>query len=417
MINEHFDEQKSVEEATSSQSVGVDQSQNNEVVTIVHSSNSESKVLDTLLRFILLGFLLLSSAMMGCISTPPIRINPKSELVNPKSELELIQQLKAEHPDCFNLPPAIQIQDPSKLCGEWEGYYTQLVQITRPHNDNEPPYVSKNSIQQTFQFFADGTYNVHTHTSVGISSTYHGVWSYTNNTLQSHYFENNIMKRESPLKITWYANDVITLAKDAKDVERKYKQALPSCTSIKAYFSAENCFIMTSKDRNESGTESSSISVQTPLIFRRLGDAIKPPANALHEPTIDDSILAAKLEAERKALEQANEQRRQANQAITTAVVDGINTFSQQISNISKNPYLPNTSNQGSANTTLSNPTLPKMCPVCRGTGKCRPCNGTGDNVGKKYSQGRLYDPLVPEKCSPCGGTGNCIKCKGNRYL
>lgn len=36
MINEHF-EQKSVEEATSSQSVGVDQSQDNEVVTIVQS--------------------------------------------------------------------------------------------------------------------------------------------------------------------------------------------------------------------------------------------------------------------------------------------------------------------------------------------------------------------------------------------
>ena len=45
MINEHF-EQKSVEEATSSQSVGVDQSQDNEVVTIVQSSNSESEVLD-----------------------------------------------------------------------------------------------------------------------------------------------------------------------------------------------------------------------------------------------------------------------------------------------------------------------------------------------------------------------------------
>lgn len=408
MINEHF-EQKSVEEATSSQCVGIDQSQNNEVVTIVHSSNSESKVLDTLLLFILLGFLLLSSAIMGCTSTPRI---------NPKPELELIQQLKEEHPDCFNLPPAIQIQDPSKICGEWEGYYISLVQII--HHGESPRDVSKESIHATYQFFADGTYNVHTRMGVGVSSIYHGVWSYTNNTLQLHYFENNIMNWVPPQKITWYTNDVITLAaKDAKDVERQNKKIDPACTSFKAYFSAENCFITTSKHRYEgvAVVEFSSICARTPLILRRLGNAIKPPANALHEPTIDYSILAAKLEGEIKALEQANEQRRQANQAITTAVVDGINTFSQQISNISKNPYLPNTSNQGSANTTLSNPTLPKMCPVCRGTGKCRPCNGTGDNVGKKYSQGRLYDPLVPEKCSPCGGTGNCIKCKGSRYL
>jgi hypothetical protein len=64
-----------------------------------------------------------------------------------------------------------------------------------------------------------------------------------------------------------------------------------------------------------------------------------------------------------------------------------------------------------------TSPSIPKICPVCCGNRKCRPCNGTGDNVAKKYTSGRLYDSMVPAKCRPCSGTGRCLSCGGKGTL
>lgn len=69
---------------------------------------------------------------------------------------------------------------------------------------------------------------------------------------------------------------------------------------------------------------------------------------------------------------------------------------------------------------------LPKVCPVCCGSTKCRPCNGTGriaslDRIAADDTSGTIIPAprataimaASRAKCGPCGGTGKCRACNG----
>jgi hypothetical protein len=49
-------------------------------------------------------------------------------------------------------------------------------------------------------------------------------------------------------------------------------------------------------------------------------------------------------------------------------------------------------------------------CPICNGTGKCKPCKGTGTVWDRR-------GPFITNNCEGCGGTGNCPRCHGDRYI
>ncbi len=124
--------------------------------------------------------------------------------------------------------------------------------------------------------------------------------------------------------------------------------------------------------------------------------------------------IAQQKQAEQAVAAAQDAAQRELAMAFANAAIQGINA-GMATRNGGANVSVPSTASvsvsQGASTS------IPKICPVCYGNGKCRPCNGTGDNIGKKYSSGRLYDSMVPAKCSPCSGTGNCLKCRGKGTL
>ena len=129
---------------------------------------------------------------------------------------------------------------------------------------------------------------------------------------------------------------------------------------------------------------------------------------------LQEMAIAQQKQAEQAAAAAQDAAQRELAMAFANAAIQGINA-GMSARNGSANVSVPSTASVPVSQGTSSS--IPKTCPVCFGNGRCRPCNGSGDNIGKKYSSGRLYDPMVPTKCSPCGGTGNCLKCRGKGTL
>lgn len=76
-----------------------------------------------------------------------------------------------------------------------------------------------------------------------------------------------------------------------------------------------------------------------------------------------------------------------------------------------------------------ASPQLPRVCPMCGGSGKCRPCNGNGriasvDAIASGKSSdyhiinsGPSATAVMAQSrggCGPCGGTGKCRGCNGS---
>lgn len=51
---------------------------------------------------------------------------------------------------------------------------------------------------------------------------------------------------------------------------------------------------------------------------------------------------------------------------------------------------------------------IERECPVCKGSGKCQMCDGTG-TVSRKLTEDE------DARCPKCGGTGDCSECDGQR--
>ena len=78
-----------------------------------------------------------------------------------------------------------------------------------------------------------------------------------------------------------------------------------------------------------------------------------------------------------------------------------------------------------------ASPQLPRVCPMCGGSGKCRPCNGNGriasvDAIANGKSSdyhiinsGPSATAVMAQSrggCGPCGGTGKCRGCNGSGH-
>ena len=122
------------------------------------------------------------------------------------------------------------------------------------------------------------------------------------------------------------------------------------------------------------------------------------------------AVLQRQQAAQEAAAQEAAAQRELA-MALANAAIQGVNSGMAARNSGTYVPPAPVPAVSGS-----SNP-IPRMCPACCGTKKCRSCDGKGINPAKKYIEGRLYDSLVPAKCGPCRGTGNCLTCGGKGTL
>ena len=140
---------------------------------------------------------------------------------------------------------------------------------------------------------------------------------------------------------------------------------------------------------------------------------------------LQEVALAQQIQAERAAAAARAAAQQAATMAMVNATVQGINASAAALNGgtyVPPSPVVPiipavSTPPASGGTSSAVAPKLQKSCPGCYGSGRCRPCNGTGKNPAKKYTNGRLYDTMVPENCRPCNGTGNCLTCGGKGHL
>ena len=263
----------------------------------------------------------------GCFS---VRHRVKSDYVL-KTEEQLVEQLKSEYPDCFvSCGQPITDQDPSKLVGEWET--TEYILQQSGGSKYVPSRITRDSITYTYQFFADGTLNtlVKEH-SLGYSNVSQGIWSYTNNILQTHYFIDNVMQRGTPLEFTWFSDSMIKVRQDIN--------AIPKTSYARVCrYDTNGCYILRLENTE---TETGVILVKTPFILRRVGDAVKPRTTGFQNPIVHDEGLKAMLNASQNAAEASVQLQYKNDTVITDAITDGINAFSSNMSQINNHPPVP----------------------------------------------------------------------------
>lgn len=124
--------------------------------------------------------------------------------------------------------------------------------------------------------------------------------------------------------------------------------------------------------------------------------------------------IAQQKQAELAAVAAQEAAQRELALALANAAVQGVNAGMAARNGVNHTPIVTPSPMSVSRGTQSS---LPRTCPACYGTTKCRPCNGTGGNPAKKHIEGRLYDPLVSARCGPCRGTGKCLTCGGKGSL
>ena len=120
------------------------------------------------------------------------------------------------------------------------------------------------------------------------------------------------------------------------------------------------------------------------------------------------AVLQQQQAAQEAAAREAAAQRELA-MALANAAIQGVNAGVAARNGGAYTPATPVAPSVSAA----SSPKLPRLCPMCFGDGKCRPCDGSGGNPAKPYIKGRLYDGMVSAKCGPCNGTGRCLGCGG----
>ena len=269
---------------------------------------------------------LLITIVVGCSTTV------KSDYVL-KTEEQLVAQMKAEHPECFVSQTPIKNQDASKLIGEWEVTEYIFVQC------NSIKYMdplSKSSSTSIYQFFADGTYNCRNQFIVMVvhSTATQGTWSYTNNILQLHALVDNIMQRYVPRLFVWYSDSLAEVQFDINEYRRKTRSNFDE--SYKCQYSTNGCLVIERTDT----LKQKWITVKTPCVWRKVGAAVKPPVG-MQNQIVHDEGLKALLNANQNTVNAQQQIQVENNRVMAEAIAEGINSFSQNVSQINNPPPTP----------------------------------------------------------------------------
>jgi len=252
-----------------------------------------------------------------------------------KTEEQLVEQLKSEYPDCFvSCGEPITDQDASKLVGEWEQLQANFVQI---ENSCGFKGVDRYWTHYTYQFFADGTFSETRKNHRGITEILHGIWSHENELLQIRYLKDGVFQRAgAPYKIIWYSESIIGLRISDFHVtanDRKINNPTTIYHSQHYEYATNGCQIA-KFDFTVDGIRAKNISVLTPTIMKRIGKAVKPSDVGMQNLTTNDT-------GAQSVVDSGTQQENLQDVALMQNIVQGINVFYSNMSQINSHPPAP----------------------------------------------------------------------------
>lgn len=282
--------------------------------------------------FLFFGTVFSIIIITGCFS---VRHCVKSDYVL-KTKEQLVEQLRSEYPDCFvSCGEPITVQDASKLVGEWELLEAQFCQFENSQGYNG---LERFWTHYTYQFFADGTFSETRKDHRGISGIFHGIWSYENELLQIRHLKDGVFQRMgAPYKIIWYSESIIELRNSDFHMtanDRKIRNPTTIYHSQHYEYATNGCQISEFDFTTEDGLRVKNIGVLTPNIMKRIGKAVKPSDVGMQSLITNDT-------GAQPVVDTGTQQENLQDVVLMQNIVQGINAFSSNMSQINNHPPVP----------------------------------------------------------------------------